>query len=134
MWPRVTEIVIGLWLLTSPWLLASNSAVGAWHFNGLLCGSTIVLLGGLSFRSRWRKAHLAEIPIGVWILSCAYLDSTHPAPPVVQSGVLTALFLLNFAIIPSQANLPPISWQRFRADSSSQRRAPNAVNNVTAMS
>lgn len=131
MWPRVAEIVIGLWLLTSPWVLVQNSAVGAWHINGLICGSAIVVLGGLSFRPGWRKAHLAEIPIGVWILSFAYFGSTHPAPAVVQNDLLTALFLLNFAIIPSQANLPPNSWQRFRANSSSQSRAPNTINNVT---
>ena len=116
MWPRVAEIVIGFWLLTSPWVLAQNSAVGPWHFNGLICGSAIVLLGGLSFRPGWRKAHLAEIPIGLWIIGFAYFGSTQPAPAVVQSDLLTALFLLNFAIIPSPANLPPGSWREFRYD------------------
>jgi hypothetical protein len=113
MWPRIAEILIGLWLLTSPWLLAYEPAVSAWHINGLVCGSAIVILGVLSFSPRSRKAHLAEIPVGLWILGFAYFGSTHPAPAIVQSDFLTALFLLNFAIIPSQANLPPISWREF---------------------
>jgi hypothetical protein len=131
MWPRVAELLIGLWLLTSPWVLGDDSAKNAWHINGLICGLAIVVLSALSFWPAAKRAHLVEIPIGIWVLSFAYFGSTHPASPIVQSDLLAALFLLNFAIIPSQANVPPISWQWFRANSSSQRLAPNVVNNVT---
>jgi hypothetical protein len=116
MWPRIAEILIGLWLLASPWVLAYNTAVSAWHMNGFVCGSAIVLLGVLSFWRGSKKAHLAEIPVSLWILSFAYFGSAHPAPAIAQSDFLTALFLLNFAIIPSQANLPPISWRNFREE------------------
>jgi hypothetical protein len=117
MWPRVAEILIGLSLLTSPWVLAYDPPVNTWRLNGLVCGSAIVLLGVLSFWPASNKAHLAEIPIGLWILGFAYFGSAHPAPAVVQHALLAALFLLNFAIIPSQANLPPNSWHQFRDNS-----------------
>jgi len=129
MWPRVVEIVIGLWLLSSPWVLAHNPAESAWHLNGLICGSAIVLLSVLSFWPASKKAHLAEIPIALWVLGFAYFGSMHPAPAVVQSDLLAALFLLNFAVIPSQANLPPNSWRKFRdhtrhSDPPSEHRQP----------
>jgi hypothetical protein len=121
MWPRVAEIVIGLWLWTSPWVLVDNPAVSVWHINGVICGAAIVFSSALSFWRGTRKAHLAEIPIGLWILGFAYFGSTYPASAIVQSDLLAALFLLNIAIIPSQANLPPRSWRDFRADVTRQQ-------------
>jgi hypothetical protein len=117
MWPRVAEILIGLWLSTSPWVLADNPVVGAWHINGVICGAAIVFLSALSFWRGTKKAHLAEIPIGLWILGFAYFGSTYPASALAQSDLLAALFLLNFAIIPSHANLPPDSWRELENNS-----------------
>ena len=114
MWPRVAEIVIGLWLIASPWMLDDGASSA--RINVLICGSAVVLLSGLSFWPAMRRAHLGEIPIGVWLLGFAYFGSTHPAPPLVQSEILAALFVLNFAIIPSQTNLPPRSWQALQTD------------------
>ena len=86
----------------------------------MICGAAIVFLSALSFWRGTKIAHLAEIPIGLWILGFAYFGSTYPASTVVQSELLAALFLLNFAIIPSQANFPPRSWRDFRGDVSRQ--------------
>jgi hypothetical protein len=124
MWPRVAEILMGIWLLTSPWVLARNPDVNGWLINGLACGSAIVVLSALSFWSRSSKAHLAEIPVGLWILGFSYFSSAHPAPPIAESGFLTALFLLNFAIIPSHANLPPISWREMGKGGSGATLSP----------
>jgi hypothetical protein len=117
MWPRLAEIVIGLWLLTTPWILSEEPQLRAPQISDCLCGAAIVLLSLISFWPVWRKAHLAEIPIGLWVLGFAYLRSTHPAPAVIQSELLAALFLLNFAIIPSPANLPPLSWRNLSFES-----------------
>jgi hypothetical protein len=116
MWPRVAELVIGLWILTSPWVLADNP--GAWHIHSLICGLAVVILSVLSFWPRLKRAHLAEIPIGLWVIAFTYFGSTHPASAIAQSDLLAALFLLNFAIIPSQANLPPDSWREFEGNTS----------------
>ena len=113
MWPRIAEIGIGLWLLTSPWLLSAERQLNLWQINDCLCGLAIVVLGLLSFWPTLRKAHLVNIPIGFWIIGYAYARSAHPAPAAVQNELLLALFLLNFAIIPSQASLPPPSWRNF---------------------
>jgi hypothetical protein len=118
MWPRVVEIAIGAWLSASPWVLSNNGLASALHINDLVCGLAIVLLSALSFWPKFGRVHLAEIPIGLWILGFAYFGSSHPAPAVVQSEILSALFLLNFAIIPSQANRPPLSWRGFVTRSS----------------
>lgn len=127
MWPRVAEIAIGLWLVSSRWVLAPDMPVSAWPINSFTFGSAIVLLSVFSFWPAWKRAHLAEIPIGILLLALAYFGSTYPASAVVQSDLLAVLFLLNFAIIPSQANLPPDSWREFRDDTRQPDRHPNAV-------
>ena len=109
MWPRFIEVAIGFWVAVSPWLLSDLRPITAWHMNELIGGISIVAFSGLSFWASLRRAHLAQIPIAIWILGSNYLGSSHPASPLIQSDILAALFLLNFAIIPSQANLPPYS-------------------------
>ena len=123
MWPRVAEIVLGCWLVVSPWLLPDQQRSASWHVNALVCGLLVVGLAALSFFPSLRKAHLAEILIGLWLLGSAYWSATHPAPPLVQSNILTALFLLNFAIIPSQATLPAPAWRDASPDNPPQLSA-----------
>ncbi len=123
MWPRVAELLIGLWLAASPWVFIDNPAMTAWHINGVICGLAIASLSMLSLWPMSKAAHLAEIPIGIWILGFTYFGSTFSASAIVQSNLLAALFLLNFAIIPSHANLPPHSWREFRGDNRPPARA-----------
>ena len=110
MWPRMVEILIGSWLVACPAVLASTDWRG-WQINDLVCGCIVILLGCLSFLSATRRAHLAEILVGAWMLWFAYVSSPYPAPAAAQNDVLVALFLMNFAVIPNQANLPPRSWR-----------------------
>jgi hypothetical protein len=111
MWPRFVELGIGFWLLASPWVLGQAS--GGLDLHRFVGGAAIIALSLVSHWRPLRRAHLVEIPIAAWILGVAFFTTVHPAPAVVQSDILAALFLLNFAIIPSSANLPPCSWRRF---------------------
>jgi hypothetical protein len=112
MWPRVVEILIGTWLVASPAVLESTDW-GGWQINDLVCGCIVFLLGCLSFLPATRYAHLGAIFVGAWMLGFAYVSSPYPAPAAAQNDVLVALFLMNFAVIPNQANLPPRSWREF---------------------
>ena len=114
MWPRLMEMGIGAWLIASAWLLPQNADTRAFQINDWICGSAIIALAGLSFWPALRRAHLIEIGVGLWMLGFAYFTSPSPAPPAVQSEILAALFLLNFAIIPSKALDPPQAWRDFR--------------------
>ena len=114
MWPRIVEFVLGSWLLGSPWVLAKMPMAEFWRSNSFVCGLAIVALSALSFWRPLQKVHLAEILIAGWLIGVAYVTATHPASALVQSDILVGLFLLNFAIIPSEANRPPVSWRTFR--------------------
>ena len=115
MWPRVCEMLIGGWLIASTFILPQGAVTDVWRVNDWICGGLIIVLAGLCFWRKLYRAHLVEILVGLWMLGFAFINSPTPAPPPPQSDVLAALFLLNFAIVPTQAQLPPRSWRNFRA-------------------
>ncbi|MEX2141028.1 MAG: hypothetical protein WD894_17315 [Pirellulales bacterium] len=118
MWPRVAEIALGGWLITSLFVFEPSSIPAGWRANNLACGVLIVALAALSFWPPLSRAHLAEIAVGLWLVGFAFASSVSPPPPVVQNAILVALVLLNFAIVPSRASLPPRSWREFYAKQS----------------
>jgi hypothetical protein len=112
MWPRVAEIALGGWLVASLLVLEPDSIAMAWKLNNLACGVAVIVLAALSFWTRLSRAHLGEILVGLWLLGFAFAwpGSTSPS---VQNAILVGLTVLNFAIIPSPASLPPRSWRDF---------------------
>jgi len=113
MWPRIAEITLGFWLIASLFLLERSSITLGWKANNMACGAAIIALAALSFWPRMSRAHFAEIAVGLWLLGFAFASHAEPSPPVVQNAILVGLVLLNFAIVPSQANQPPRSWREF---------------------
>ena len=112
MWPRIAEIALGGWLIASLLALAPDSIPMAWKINNLACGVAVIALAAVSFWPPLSRAHLGEIAVGLWLVGFAFAWPG-PAFPVVQSAVLVGLTLLNFAIIPNPASLPPRSWREF---------------------
>jgi Na+/proline symporter len=105
MWPRISEIALGLWLLASLFLFEFG-------WNRAICGVLIIVFAALSWSWKFRRAYLANLIIGLWLGAYAWVQAGHPAPPAFQSDLLTALTLLCFAIIPNEAMKPPHSWRR----------------------
>lgn len=59
-----------------------------------------------------RYAHVAIMVVALWLSGFGFWTSGHPAPPALQNDILVGLLLLMFAIIPNNANLPPLAWRR----------------------
>lgn len=111
MWPRVVEVMLGLWLAASPFVFRHDSGATAYWSNDLLCALLVVVFGLLSFAERFRLAHLATIGVGLWLIGFGYLASPYPAPVALQNNVVLGLLLVMFAIIPNEASLPPRPWR-----------------------
>ena len=112
MWPRIAEIALGSWLIASLLVLEPGSIPTAWKLNNLACGVAVIALAALSFWQPFSRAHLAEIAVVLWLIGAAFAWPESPSPSV-QNAILVGLTLLNFAIIPSPASLPPRSWREF---------------------
>ena len=111
MWPRVVEVILGGWLAASPFILRHPADWLALWVNDFACAAAVMLLALLSFRAPLRQAHLAIVVVALWLIGFGYLAAPHPAPAALQNDLLVGLLLLMFAIIPSEANLPPRPWR-----------------------
>lgn len=110
MWARWCEAILGAWLIAGHWVLPNGAGPGWLAINDAVCGALCIAVAGVSCLMSRRPVNLLQIPIGLWVAAAAYFSSPTPATVVAQSDLLTAFFLLNFAIIPTRASKPPTGW------------------------
>jgi hypothetical protein len=82
-------------------------------FKDMFCGAVVVVMALLSYWPPCRRAHLTSIGVGLWLAGYGYLASPYPTPPALQNDLLVGILLLMFAILPSEASLPPRSWRDY---------------------
>ena len=114
MWPRVTEILIAVWLASSPWILAAPAESEFFlRVNALISAALIAFFALLSFRAASEKAHLLTIAVALWIIGVAFAAPNPPPPAMYQNFVVVGLLLLMIAVLPSRASEPPKAWRDF---------------------
>lgn len=109
MWPRIVEILIGAWLVASPWIFGHAASSGM-LMSDLVCGGAVMLLAGLAFLPRFRWAYLFELLVAAWLVGFAFFAAEAPLPGL-QNNLLVAMVLALFVVVPSQATKPPRSWR-----------------------
>jgi len=111
MWSRVVEVMLGCWLLVSPFVFSHPESRAGWWINDLGSGSAVIVFGLLSFWRPTQHAHLLTALVGGWLIGFAY---THigAAPPAAQNHVLLGWLLVMFAVIPNLATRPPKDFDR----------------------
>jgi hypothetical protein len=114
MWPRVIELMLGVWLLVSPFVFRDTARAAEYVVNDAVSGAVVVLLSLLAFWRPLRRANLATLAMGLWLASYGYFSAPRPGPPGAQNDLVIGLLLLLFAIIPTDANRPPDTWARPR--------------------
>jgi hypothetical protein len=107
--------MLACWLGLSPFIFRHAADQRALWFNDLSCGAAVVVIALLSCWPPCRRAHLASIGVGLWLVGFGYLASPHPTPPALQNDIVVGGLLLMFAIMPSEASLPPRSWRDYFA-------------------
>ena len=124
MWPRVVEVMLGCWLALSPFIFRHAAGQRGLWFNDMFCGAAVMAIALLSCWPPCRRAHLAIMGVSLWLVGFGYFGAPHPAPPALQNDILVGMLLLMFAIIPSEANLPPHSWRAYFAGQAKAYRPP----------
>jgi hypothetical protein len=107
MWARISEIILGVWLILSRFIFSSQD------WDGILAGLFIIFFASLSYIDKLNKMHLFQVLPAAWLLYVGYSYPTPWLPFYMQNYILTALTLLMFAIIPSNASDHPRPWKRF---------------------
>lgn len=111
MWSRVVEIMLGCWLLVSPFVFAHPATEAGWWITDFTAGLVVIAFGLLSFWKPTQHAHLLTILVGGGLIGFAY---THigEAPPAAQNQALVGWLLLMFAVIPNMATRPRKEFDR----------------------
>ena len=113
MWPRIVELMLGLWLAASPLIFGVSDLSGFASMNAFLCGLIVVIASCLAYWEPTRHSRGLTAAVGIWLAARAYVTAPHPAPPEVQNEFLLGLLFLMFAILPNDAGRPPRSWRAF---------------------
>jgi hypothetical protein len=110
MWSRVVEIMLGCWLLISPFVFGHPEERVDWWIIDFSAGLAVIVCGGLSYWKPARFSHLLTAVVGAALIALAYRFYGH-APPAAQNQALTGLLLMMFAVIPNDAASPPQAWR-----------------------
>ncbi|HEX2164708.1 MAG TPA: SPW repeat protein [Thermoanaerobaculia bacterium] len=115
MWARGIEVMLGLWLVVSPFVFGhfAEPGLGRLVASDLAAGSLVVLLAVVSFWRRAGRAHLAELAVAGWLVAFGRFAFDFPPPPGAQNELLVGLVLVLFAIVPNRAADPPARWRAF---------------------
>lgn len=111
MWPRVVEIMLGVWLSLSPFIFGHDPTQTMRWVTDLGSGLVLVTLSLLSYWPPARYAHLGSIVVGLWLVTFGWYWEGYPTPAALQNDLTVGLLVLMFAILPSETNLPPRVWR-----------------------
>lgn len=111
MWARVAELMIGIWLTLSPFILRHTESLEHFVVIDVAAGSAVVILSLLSFWDRTARAHLVTAALALGLGLFAYFGWDRPGPPAAQNEITVAMLLLLLAIIPNEATRPPKPWR-----------------------
>lgn len=111
MCPRVVELMLGCWLVLSPFIFRHSLAETLLWKNDMYSGALVVALSLASFSQRFRHAHFGTALVALWLMAFGYFTAGDPAPAAQQNQFSLGLLLLMFAIIPNEATLPPRAWR-----------------------
>lgn len=119
MWARVLELMLGGWLIVSPFIFRHAANEWALWANDLTCALLVVALALFSFWRPLKHARFAIAGVALWLIGFGYLAAPYPTPSALQNAILVGCLLLMLAIIPNEASLPSKKWRDFRRQESS---------------
>jgi len=111
MWARIVELMLGCWLVVSPFVFRHGGGRTDLWVNDLAWGSVLVVVALLCHWRPLRRLHLLNVVTAGWLLVFGYTSiEGHPAPPHTQNHMIVGLLVLMLAVIPSAATRPPPGW------------------------
>ena len=113
MWPRITELAIGLWLCASPLLFRGSDSAPSPAVNSFLYGTLVIATSVLSFWEPARHARIGTALVGLWLLAFSYAAAGRPAALELQNLFVSGLLLILFTVVPNEANRPPRPWRKY---------------------
>lgn len=113
MWPRIVELMLGVWLTISPFVFRVPAERTAVRLVDYATGSLVVLVALLCYLPALRIAHVATLLAGLGLAVYGWSGTRGDAvDPVHQNHIITGLLLAVFAVVPTSASSPPPAFRR----------------------
>lgn len=123
MWPRVVEVMLGVWLVMSPFVFQHDPDQTMLWVNDLTCGLLVWIFAVFSCWKPARNAHFGVTAIALWLIALGWGGADRPPPAAYQNDMVTGILLLMFSIIPTESLWPPVRWQRWYEEEAERQRA-----------
>lgn len=117
MWPRIVEVMLGLWLVLSPLILRLESGDLALIVNHLVYGTAAVFAALAAIRVRFLR--VVTIAIGLWLIGYGYVAGGYPGRSGYLNLIVIGVLLCALGLIPTDCLQPTQSWREYYAQ---QRR------------
>jgi hypothetical protein len=111
MWPRIVEIMLGLWLVLGPLIFRLGAGDGALIVNHVLYGAATILVSSIALRVSFLR--VVTIAIGLWLIGFGYLVGGYPSAPGYQNLMIVGALLCALGIIPTDCLEPTQSWREY---------------------
>ena len=110
MWPRIVEVMLGIWLTVSPFIFRLEPQQTTVWIVDLLAGALVMIFALIAVWPRFSKVRLAVTGLGILLALWGYFQ-TRPIAAFHQNHIALGLLLVMLSIIPGQASLPPVPWR-----------------------
>ena len=101
MWARVLECLVAIWLFVSPTILPYFVHETLLQNSHLVIPFLIVIFSLFSFHSAFRKIHLVNFLLGVWLLGLGYIAYPLDPLPSQENSVVVGLLIMLFSLVPT---------------------------------
>lgn len=111
-WSQIPLLVLGLWLIVSPFTLGYRSVLLIW--SDMISGLLVIALAVIAFRTKRVWAAWANIFVGLW-LALAPIAFRTPDAAAYANDTLIGMLVVTFAVlIPMMKKMPgsdvPLGW------------------------
>lgn len=111
-WSQIPLLVLGLWLIVSPFSLGYRSVPLIW--SDVISGILVLVLALIAFRTKRVWAAWANTFVGLWLAFAPIAFST-PDAAAYANDTLMGMFVITFAVlIPMMMTMPgseiPLGW------------------------
>ena len=110
-WPRYSELICAVWLIVSGWVLTYPDPF-VYRVVSITAAAAVIIFDLMSITLFMRYAYLMILAVAAALLGFSYFVAP-PETQGTQNLICVALFLLMFAILPTEALQPPKSWRDF---------------------
>lgn len=113
-WQDVANIVVGAWLIVSPWLLGigEDEFAEAWNAYGL--GAAILLLSALALPLPGNWEEVINIALGSWLVASPWVLEFTAHRPVAANAMIAGMLVIALAAWAIARNPAGRGWRQDR--------------------